>query len=55
MFFVFSENNSFRQKTLHPSRRWLETPLYKGFFEFHPSLDPSRHLSLTPPLGSSIT
>ena len=41
---------SFYQKTLHPSRHWPGSPLNKGFLDFHPSLDPSRHLSHIPPV-----
>ena len=51
---VSSENNSFHQKSLHPSRQWAGTPLNKGFLDFHPSLDPSPHLSHNPPVDSSL-
>jgi len=35
---------------LHLSRQTPEIPLYKGKLLFHPSLEPSRHLSLISPV-----
>ena len=42
--------NSFIEKSLNPSRHTSESLINKGFQDFHPSLDPSRHLSHIPPV-----